>query len=91
MGWKKYNKETDEWEDNPRADELWEEYLKIQNSEYSACDWNCASDEVKQRYAGSVVRRLVVEWYTDKVQELMPLLYNARHVREWQILKDMGY
>lgn len=91
MGWKKYNKEKEQWEDNPEADKLWDKYCGIVNKIYSVDDWNDADDNTRQYYSGEVVKTLVKEWSNEEIKELMPLLYEARNVREWQILKDMRY
>lgn len=91
MAWKKYNKETQQWEENPEADKLWDKYCKVVDEIYSVDDWNNAGDPQRQYYSSTVVKTLIKEWSDDEITELMPLLYEARNVREWQILRDMGY
>lgn len=91
MGWKKYNKEKEQWEDNPEADKLWDRYREVVDKVYTPTDWNEGTDMDRQYYSSAVVKTLIKEWSDKKIKELMPLLYESRNVREWQILKDMGY
>lgn len=91
MVWKKYNRDTEQWEDNPKADKLWDKYIGLVDKIYSADDWNNANDSTRQYYSSAVVKTLIKEWSDEEIKELMPLLYEARNVREYEILKDMRY
>lgn len=87
--WQKLNKETNQWEPCERSEELWNKYLDIQREVFSIDDWNNADDSTRQRYSGKVVKKLLRSWQDGDITDLVPLLYNARNVREWQILRDM--
>lgn len=92
MGFRRLNRENGEWEDQPELDKLWEKYMELSNSVYTADEWNMNSDNSqRQRWSNMVVRKLVKEWSDSDIRELMPLLYEMRNVREWQILREMGY
>ena len=89
MGWKKYNVDTQEWDEDIRGEELWNKYIKLVDGIYSMDDWNNADDTERQHYSSKVVKKLILTWSEEEIKELVPYLYNARHVREWEILKDM--
>lgn len=88
--WKKYNEETGEWEDNPKADELWNKYLKIEEN-VDDSELDIRSNSYSDMYSGLVVRDILKGFTENEIKELVPLLYNGRRVREWQMLRNMGY